>query len=63
MEIKTNRKIILGVGIIISFALLIFSISLYFNYRHDTREESRLDIDLIDNMDKNSIADDADNSL
>ena len=50
LEMKDNRKIILGVGIIISFALLIFSISLYLNYRHDLRQESRLDHDNLDNM-------------
>jgi len=54
---KSNRKIILGVSIIISFALLIFSISLYFNYRHDTREESRLDHDVIDSMTSEEIKD------
>jgi len=47
---KDNRKIILGLGIIISFALLIFSITLYFNYLHDLRAESRLDHDIIDRM-------------
>jgi len=50
MQLTSNRKVILGVGIIISFALLIFSITLYFSYRHDLREESRLDHDLINNM-------------
>jgi len=50
MGIKDNRKIILGIGIVISFALLIFSITLYFNYQHDTREESRLDHDAIASM-------------
>jgi len=54
---KPNRKIILGVGMIISFALLIFSISLYFNYLHDTREESRLDHDAIDNMTNEEVKD------
>jgi len=52
---KSNRKIILGVGIVISFALLIFSITLYFNYQHDTREDSRLDHDAITSMNTEGI--------
>jgi len=55
MQLKSNRKVILGVGIIISFALLIFSITLYFNYQHNIREESRLDHDMIDNMSNDEI--------
>lgn len=50
MAVKSNRNVVLGIGIIISFALLLFSISAYFNYQHDLREESRLDLDDIDNM-------------
>ncbi len=50
MQLKSNRKVILGVGIIISFALLIFSMTLYFNYQHDLRAKSRLDHDIIDDM-------------
>ena len=50
MSSKDNRKIILGVGIIISFALLTLSVSTYYNYQHDTRQESRLDPDAIDSM-------------
>ena len=51
MVLKDNRKIILGIGIIISFALLIISISIYFNFQHDIREQSRLNPDAIDSMD------------
>ncbi|RLG13267.1 MAG: hypothetical protein DRN71_05145 [Candidatus Nanohalarchaeota archaeon] len=50
MSSNGNRKIILGVGIIISFALLTLSVSTYFNYQHDVRQESRLDPDAIDEM-------------
>jgi len=50
MVTKDNRKIILGVGIIISFALLIVSISMYFNFQHEERESSRLNHDAIDDM-------------
>ncbi|MCK5594236.1 MAG: hypothetical protein KAI18_03270, partial [Candidatus Aenigmarchaeota archaeon] len=45
-----NRKLIMGIGIIISFALLMMSISIYFNFQHDLREQSRLDPDQIDDM-------------
>ena len=45
-----NRKVVLGMGIIISFALLIFSITLYYNYQHNLRKESRLDLEEIDNI-------------
>jgi len=50
MAAKNNRKIIMGVGIIISFALLILSVSLYFNYRHNLRQESRLGPEDIEGM-------------
>ena len=50
MVLDYNRKLILGIGIIISFALLIVSISIYFNFQHDLREQSRLDPDMIDSM-------------
>ncbi len=54
---KDNRKIILGVGIIISFALLIISISMYFNFQHEERESSRLNHDAIDSMSTEEIKD------
>lgn len=47
---KNNRNIILGLGIIISFALLIFSISLYYNYQHDLRQETKLTSESVENM-------------
>ena len=52
---KDNRKIILGIGIVISFALLIFSITLYFNYQHDLRQESRLDHEVLTDMSSEEI--------
>ena len=55
MVSTNNRKIILGIGIIISFALLVLSISIYFNFQHDLREESRIDIDMIDDMNTEEI--------
>ncbi len=42
MGIRNNRKIVLGVLIILSFSLLIASISLYLNYKHNLRQQSRL---------------------
>ena len=50
MGVKGNRKVILGIGIIVSFALLIISISLYLNYQHDLRQESRLSPESIEDM-------------
>lgn len=47
---KDNRKLILGIGIIISFALLIISISLYYNFQHEERTGSRIDLNNIDNI-------------
>ncbi len=47
---KDNRRVILGLGIIISFALLIFSISLYYNYQHELRQDSKLTVDSITSM-------------
>lgn len=57
MAVKNNRKIILGIGIITSFALLIISISLYFNYQHDIRQESRLNPEAIEDMSTEEIKD------
>ena len=50
MVVDYNRKLILGIGIIMSFALLIMSISIYFNFQHDLREQSRLNPDMLDGM-------------
>ena len=50
MVLDHNRKLIMGIGIIVSFALLLMSISIYFNYQHDQREQSRLDPNQLDNM-------------
>lgn len=55
MVIKDNRKIILGLGIVISFALLIFSISLYYNYQHDLRQQDRLNPEDIEKMSSTEI--------
>ncbi|NOQ55415.1 MAG: hypothetical protein GQ477_01270 [Nanohaloarchaea archaeon] len=50
MILNSNRKLMLGIGIMVSFALLILSISIYFNFQHDLREQSRLDPNLIDDL-------------
>ena len=55
MDVKDNRNIILGIGIVISFALLIFSISLYFNYQHDLRQESKLSPESVEGMSNEEI--------
>ena len=55
MVVKDNRKIIIGLGIVISFALLIFSISLYYNYQHEEREKGHLSTEMINEMSKDEI--------
>lgn len=57
MVSKDNRKIILSVGIIVLFALLIISISMYFGLQHERRDESRLDHNEIEDMTKQEIKD------
>ena len=57
MHSENNRKIIIGLGIIISFALLIFSISLYYSYQHDLRQKNRLDSKDIEKMNLTEIKD------
>lgn len=52
---KDNRKIILGLSIVISFALLIFSLSLYYNYQHELKQESRLSPEDIEEMSSTEI--------
>ena len=55
MDIKDNRNVILGIGIIISFAFLIFSISIYYNYQHTLRQESKLSPELVGSMSNEEI--------
>lgn len=55
MEVEKNRKIILAMGIIVSFALLIFSISLYYNYLHDSKKETKLTADSVMSMSQEEI--------
>jgi len=55
MDIKDNRKVILGVGIVISFALLIFSISLYYNYQYNLRQGSQLSPESVESMSNEEI--------
>ena len=55
MDTKDNRNVILGVGIIISFALLIFSISVYYNYQHTLRQESKLSSESVGGMSNEEI--------
>jgi len=57
MGTKNNRKIIIGIVIIISFTLLIISISMYFDYQKDLREKSRLNPEAINDMSNEEIKD------
>ena len=57
MDITDNRKVIFGVGIIISFALLIFSISSYYNYQHSIRQDSKLSAESVERMSNEEIID------
>ncbi len=57
MPAKNSREIILGIGIMISFALVITSISLYFNYQHGIRQESRLNPESVEDMSIGEIKD------
>lgn len=45
-----NRNILIGVGIILSFALLIISTSAYYSYQQDSRQQDRLSPEQIENM-------------
>lgn len=47
---NNNRKVIFGVGIIISFALLIMSISLYYSFEHQERTDTKLTPEIVQNM-------------
>ena len=55
MDTKNDRNIILGISIVISFALLIFSISLYYNYQHELRQESKLSPESVESMSNEEI--------
>lgn len=50
MSAKNNRNLFLGIGIFISFTLIIITLNMYFNYSHDLREKTRLTPDAIDDM-------------
>ncbi|MBW6451607.1 MAG: hypothetical protein K0B02_02660 [DPANN group archaeon] len=45
-----NRNMLLGIGIIMSFIFLALTVSMYYNYQHDTKQSTRLNVDLIDSM-------------
>lgn len=55
MENRVDRKIVLGIGILISFALLILSITFFFNFQHEEREEGHLTAEMIEDMSKDDI--------
>lgn len=54
MEIS-HKNIILGIGIIISFALFIIFLSMYFNDQHDQRLQEKLSPEQLQLMDKEDI--------
>ncbi len=51
----SNKRIIVSFGIIISFALLLFSVSLYYNYQHESRQKTRLSPESIRTMSNEEI--------
>jgi uncharacterized membrane protein len=55
MENKNQKNILLGLGIIISFVLLILSITLFFSIQQEQRKEGRLTPKLINEMTKEEI--------
>lgn len=57
MASHLNRKVIIGISIIVLFALLIISITFYFNSLYEERSKGHLTSTMIDNMSKQEIAD------
>ncbi len=55
MNIKDNRKIILGIGIIVLFALLIITITMHLSSQEIEREKGHLTESLINEMSKDQI--------
>jgi len=55
MTSEKNRKTIIGIGIIISFALLILSASMYFSYQHEERTSNRLTPTMLDELSKEEL--------
>jgi len=42
MSMRKDKKLIFGIGIMLAFILLILSLTMYFSYQHDIRQEERL---------------------
>jgi hypothetical protein len=55
VDTEGNKNKVLGIGLIVSFALLVISVSLFYNLLHEERAAGRLTPDAIDQMTKEEI--------
>ena len=55
MSGQENRNKVVAIGIVVSFALLVISVSLYFNIQHEERTSRRLSPEAIERMTKEEI--------
>ncbi len=55
MDILKERKTIIGIGLILAFIFLILTISTYYSYQHDIKQQERLDPKNLENMTINEI--------
>ncbi|MDP6626648.1 MAG: hypothetical protein QGG50_02010 [Methanopyri archaeon] len=55
MDAEGNKNKVLAIGLIVSFALLVISVSLFYDLLHEERAASRLMPDAIDQMTKEEI--------
>lgn len=54
-KIKKDQKMVIGVGLIISFALLVFTVSLFFSSIHNEKMSTRLSPEKVNNLTKEEI--------
>ena len=45
-----NRKIVLGIGVIISFILIVLSITFFYNFQHYEKQKERINPEMITSM-------------
>ena len=55
VDTEGNKNKVLAIGLIVSFALLVISVSLFYNLLHEERAAGRLTSDAIDQMTKEEI--------
>lgn len=55
VDTEGNKNKVLAIGLIVSFALLVISVSLYFNLEHQERTAARLTPEAVDRMSKDEI--------